>query len=102
LFKYDQRPDNLGKLKVLLQINIDNELTKSGVLPEKIDTILAQFEHLDKLSLRGFMCIPSPSNSGIRFARMANIFKQYPRSYQIHNSKEKYYTEYSQRKYFFS
>jgi uncharacterized pyridoxal phosphate-containing UPF0001 family protein len=49
-----------------LQINIDNELTKSGVLPEKIDTILAQFEHLDKLSLRGFMCIPSPSNSGIR------------------------------------
>ncbi len=74
----DQRPNNLGKLNVLLQINIDNELTKSGVLPEKIDTILVQFEHLDKLSLRGFMCIPSPSNSGISFARMANIFKQYP------------------------
>jgi len=74
----DQRPDKLGKLNVLLQINIDNESTKSGILPEQIATILAQFEHLDKLSLRGFMCIPSPSNSDISFARMANIFKQYP------------------------
>ena len=74
----DQRPDKLGKLNVLLQINIDNESTKSGILPEQIATILARFEHLDKLSLRGFMCIPSPSNSDISFARMANIFKQYP------------------------
>ncbi|MCS5586569.1 MAG: YggS family pyridoxal phosphate-dependent enzyme, partial [Gammaproteobacteria bacterium] len=28
----DQRPESMGKLNVLLQVNIDNELTKSGVL----------------------------------------------------------------------
>jgi len=37
----DQRPKNLEKLNVLLQVNIDNEATKSGVLEDvKISKIL--------------------------------------------------------------
>ena len=39
----EQRPKNLKKLNVLLQINIDNEPTKSGVLIDEIDEILPYF-----------------------------------------------------------
>jgi hypothetical protein len=35
-----QRPDNRGKLNVLLQVNIDHEPTKSGVSPEEIDAVV--------------------------------------------------------------
>ncbi|SMN10826.1 Hypothetical protein YggS, proline synthase co-transcribed bacterial homolog PROSC [uncultured Candidatus Thioglobus sp.] len=73
-----QRPGNLPKLNILLQINIDNEPTKSGILPKEIDTILVQFKTLKNLSLRGFMCIPNPDNAQQSFQKMAKIFKQHP------------------------
>ncbi|QKQ23716.1 YggS family pyridoxal phosphate-dependent enzyme [Candidatus Ruthia endofausta] len=74
----DQRPKNLPKLKVLLQINIDNEPSKSGVLVEGINELMTHFESLKNLTLRGFMCIPNPSNSTQSFVRMANVIKQHP------------------------
>ncbi len=74
----DQRPKNLPKLKILFQINIDNEPSKSGVLIEQINELMAHFENLKNLTLRGFMCIPNPSNSAQSFARMANVIKQHP------------------------
>ncbi|BBB22277.1 conserved hypothetical protein [Abyssogena phaseoliformis symbiont OG214] len=74
----DQRPKNLPKLKVLLQINIDNEPTKSGVLIEQINELMTHFESLKNLTLRGFMCIPNSFNSAQSFTRMAGIIKQHP------------------------
>jgi pyridoxal phosphate enzyme (YggS family) len=74
----EQRPDNMGKLNVLLQVNIDNEPTKSGVSLEEIDEVVTQIKSLDKLSLKGFMCIPNPDHSQQSFARMAEIGKRYP------------------------
>lgn len=74
----DQRPKELGKLNVLLQVNIDNEPTKSGVLIDEIDEILPHFENFQNISLRGFMCIPSPDNSTKSFAKMAKIMQKHP------------------------
>ena len=74
----EQRPDNRGKLNVLLQINIDNEPTKSGFFPEEIDEVIMQIKSLSKLSLKGFMCIPNPNNSRISFTKMAEIGERYP------------------------
>ena len=74
----EQRPENLEKLNVLLQINIDNEPTKSGVLIDEIDEIIPHFENFQNISLRGFMCIPSPDNSANSFAKMAKILNKYP------------------------
>ena len=74
----EQRPDNMGKLNVLLQVNIDNEPTKSGVSLKEIDEVVTQIKSLDKLSLKGFMCIPNPDHSQQSFARMAEIGKRYP------------------------
>ena len=54
----DQRPESLGALNICLQINIDNEPSKSGVAPsEAIDLALAVSE-LPRLRLRGLMAIP--------------------------------------------
>ena len=44
----DQRPENFDKLNVLLQVNIDNEATKSGVLVDEIDEVISHFENFQK------------------------------------------------------
>jgi len=75
----DQRPKVLGKLNVLLQINIDNESTKSGILEEEIDEIITNFENFQNISLRGFMCIPSPDNAEQSFQKMAKIMQKHPK-----------------------
>jgi len=74
----EQRPENLEKLNVLLQVNIDNEPTKSGVLIDQIDDIIPHFQNFQNISLRGFMCIPSPDNSANSFAKMAKILNKHP------------------------
>ena len=54
----DQRPEGLGPLNICLQINIDNETSKSGLIPsEAIDLALAA-SNLPNLNLRGLMAIP--------------------------------------------
>lgn len=74
----DQRPENMEKLNILLQVNIDNETTKSGLLIDEIDEIIPHFENFRNISLRGFMCIPNPDNSAQSFAKMAQILNKYP------------------------
>jgi len=74
----DQRPEKLENLNVLLQVNIDKEPTKSGVLIDEIDEIIPHFENFQNISLRGFMCIPSPNNAEQSFAKMAKIMQKHP------------------------
>ena len=74
----DQRPEDMDKLNVLLQVNIDNESTKSGVLKDEIEDLITHFENFQNISLRGFMCIPNPSNSEQSFKKMAKILQKYP------------------------
>ncbi len=74
----DQRPQGLEKLNVLLQVNIDNEATKSGVLVDEIDELMPYFENFQNIFLRGFMCIPNPDKSEQSFKKMAEMLKKYP------------------------
>lgn len=57
-----QRPAGLAPLNVCIQVNIDNQDSKSGCdlveLPSLVDAIVA----LPRLRLRGLMCIPAPGN----------------------------------------
>ena len=73
-----QRPKVLGKLNVLLQVNIDNEDTKSGLFVDEIEEIVNQLDNLNNICLRGFMCIPRPDNSADSYKRMAKIMTKYP------------------------
>ena len=74
----DQRPENLAKLNVLLQVNIDNEPTKSGIKVSEIDDMVTHFQNFQNISLRGFMCIPNPANSASSFKKMAEILNKHP------------------------
>lgn len=73
----DQRPEGMEKLNVLLQVNIDNEVTKSGVLESEIDELIHHFENFRNITLRGFMCIPNPNNAEQSFKKMAEILQKH-------------------------
>ena len=74
----EQRPASLPELNICIQVNIDREEQKSGVMPEQL-TELAQFAcGLKNLRLRGLMCIPQQltvdHNPGESYRRMHVLF----------------------------
>jgi len=75
----EQRPKKLNPLNALLQINIDSESSKSGVLLGEVADIVPQIERLPNISLRGFMCIPRPENSAQSFSKMTELISKYPK-----------------------
>lgn len=58
----NQRPTNLNKLNVCIQVNIDNEASKSGVAPDEIIDFAHQLALFDNILLRGLMIIPVKTN----------------------------------------
>ncbi len=56
-----QRPDHLQPLQVLIQINISDENSKSGITPQQMEELAQQIINLPKLQLRGLMAIPAPT-----------------------------------------
>ena len=59
----DQRPESLGPLNICLQVNIDNEPSKSGFVAEALLPVALQIAALPNLRLRGLMAIPRGSNN---------------------------------------
>jgi PLP dependent protein len=57
----DQRPESAPPLNVLIQVNIDREDSKSGVLPEDTDALINATREMGQLNLRGLMVIPKKS-----------------------------------------
>jgi pyridoxal phosphate enzyme (YggS family) len=53
-----QRPAALPPLNVCLQVNVDDEPTKSGVSVEGLPELAAACAELPNLRLRGLMCLP--------------------------------------------
>ena len=68
-----QRPTNMDKLNVLIQVNISNEQTKSGVAIDEVADLIKQIITLPNLRLRGLMAIPEIEND---FAKQFAVFKQ--------------------------
>lgn len=58
----DQRPENLAPLNVLIQINISDETSKSGISPEEMLPLAEKIAQLPHLKLRGLMAIPQPES----------------------------------------
>lgn len=55
----DQRPDTLSPLNVCIQVNIDDEASKSGCQPDALPDLVRQISNLRNLRLRGLMIIPA-------------------------------------------
>ena len=76
----EQRPTNKAPLNVLIQINISDEESKSGIQPEEMLTLAKPIENLPHLCLRGLMAIPAPtdkiSEQENAFRKMLALFEQ--------------------------
>ncbi len=59
----DARPSSRGPINICLQVNIDNEETKSGILKEEIDDFLTSLTSLKNIKTRGLMIIPKPRHT---------------------------------------
>ncbi len=55
----DQRPGELGDLNVCIQVNVDEETSKSGVAVDATRELAAAILELPRLRLRGLMCLPA-------------------------------------------
>ena len=73
----DQRPDGLPPLNVCLQVNVDDEESKSGVTPEALPELAAACAKLPNIRLRGLMCVPAireePDAQRIPFAALREL-----------------------------
>ena len=67
-------------LNILIQVNIDNEETKSGVTVEEVAGLVAEISSLPNLKLRGLMIIPRAredlTEQRAVFARCRNLLEQ--------------------------
>ena len=69
----DQRPDDMAPLNVLIQINIDDEDSKSGCNPEQLPELITTIKGYERLQLRGLMIIPAKADTAA-FARTQQLF----------------------------
>ena len=59
----NQRPSHLPPLNICIQINVDDEVTKSGILLEEAESFADQVSALPNLTLRGLMTIPAATSN---------------------------------------
>ncbi|MEN6669881.1 YggS family pyridoxal phosphate-dependent enzyme [Psychrobacter sp. B38] len=69
----DQRPAEMSPLNILIQLNIDNEASKSGCLPEQLPELINTIKEYERLQLRGLMIIPAKADTDA-FARTKQVF----------------------------
>ncbi|MFT7686312.1 MAG: pyridoxal phosphate enzyme (YggS family) [Candidatus Azotimanducaceae bacterium] len=55
----EQRPKTLKPLNILIQINIDAEENKSGILPDQAEELVSSIRSMEHIHLRGLMAIPA-------------------------------------------
>jgi pyridoxal phosphate enzyme (YggS family) len=72
------RPADASPLNVLIQVNIDDEASKSGCAPDAVRTLANAIAAAPRLRLRGLMAIPEPSADREKrrraFQRMRALF----------------------------
>lgn len=69
----EQRPKNLPPLQVCIQINIDDEASKSGISPDLVPELAKAISKLPQLKLRGLMTIPKQKDN---FEQQRSTFYQ--------------------------
>ena len=74
------RPADLPDLQVCLQVNISDETSKSGVTPTELPLLVKAVARLPRLTLRGLMAIPEPTDDMAvqrrRFAQLRELLEQ--------------------------
>ncbi|WP_392551502.1 YggS family pyridoxal phosphate-dependent enzyme [Orbus wheelerorum] len=83
----EQRPNSLLPLNILIQVNISNEQTKSGIMSDELLPLAHEIARLPNLKLRGLMAIPkaetAPNQQRIAFEQMFNLYSTLKKHYPI-------------------
>lgn len=76
---HEQRPPSLPPLNICVQVNIDDETTKSGVSFQELPELVKTIALLPRLQLRGLMAIPAATNNPAQqrsaFAKLRSAFE---------------------------
>lgn len=81
---HDQRPAHLPPLNVLIQVNISDQDSKSGIELSQVAELANAIAQLPHLKLRGLMCIPAPQDEAqlkTEFLAMKQAFKTLQATY---------------------
>ncbi len=82
----DMRPADAEPINIFIQVNLQNEATKSGVLPKELGVLVDEVKNLPNLNLRGLMAIPAPETLFDRqrttFARLRELLQATNREHQ--------------------
>ncbi|MCU7555500.1 YggS family pyridoxal phosphate-dependent enzyme [Alteromonas sp. ASW11-19] len=77
----NQRPPSLPPLNVCVQLNIDDEASKSGLSPEELPAMIDAISNMDNLVLRGLMAIPkadvSAQHQQQTLTQLHDLFEHY-------------------------
>ena len=82
------RKENQKKLNVCVQVNIDSEESKSGILVSEVEKFINEADEFNKLKIRGLMAIPKYhsdfSDQYKTFAKIKDLFDSLvKRSYEL-------------------
>ncbi|MGV6858526.1 MAG: YggS family pyridoxal phosphate-dependent enzyme [bacterium] len=69
----EQRPPSLPDLQVCIQVNVDEEETKSGVSMIDVPDLAQAISEMPRLQLRGLMCIPSRTSSDTQLKKSFSL-----------------------------
>lgn len=82
-----QRPTNLAPLNICLQVNIDEEATKSGFYLDELPSVIEPILAMKNIKLRGLMAIPkankSTENQRDAFKRLAQAQENINQSFNV-------------------
>lgn len=82
--RLNEQRAGMQPLNVLIQINIDDESSKSGCKPTELPTLIEQIINYKNLNLRGVMVIPSQQTIDA-FARTKELFDSMARRFDLPN-----------------
>lgn len=68
-----QCPADKAPLRVLLQVNISGEASKSGIQPDELLPLADAVAKLPRLELKGLMAIPEPGKGAQAFEQMQKL-----------------------------
>lgn len=68
-----QRPAEMPDLNILIQVNISDEQSKSGITLAELPALAANISELPKVNWRGLMAIPAPETD---YQRQLAVFEQ--------------------------
>lgn len=62
---HNKRSDDLLPLNVCIEVNLNHEISKTGIDPRDVFDFAMQFKQFTKVKLRGLMAIPAPEHDSL-------------------------------------